>query len=211
MDPRNRDDDDPFDFSAGREKAGRAEFREPGQRPRRAWRRADGCHQQQADRDGAVPRLVVGYLAQRGAEGGGLYTPSEAREAFGATLAITGTLRRLGNRLEILVNLVDTETAAQLRSFTIETEFPDPASLQDKIVSKASEMLDISLSPGAFVALQAGNAQVPSAYRYYIEGRGYLQRFDKAEYLEKAIVAFGKATSSTPVMRSPTLDLRKPT
>jgi serine/threonine protein kinase/Flp pilus assembly protein TadD len=127
-----------------------------------------------------------------------VHTPSEAREAFGATLAITVTVRRLGGRLEIMVNLVDTETSAQLRSFTIETDFPEPVALQDQIVARASQMLDISLAPGDFLALQAGNTHVPSAYRYYVEGRGYLQRFDKTEYLDKAMFAFRKATQLDP-------------
>jgi serine/threonine protein kinase/Flp pilus assembly protein TadD len=134
--------------------------------------------------------LVISPSEVRKAE---VHTPSEAREAFGATLAITGTVRNLGTRMEIMMNLVDTETSAQLRSFTIEMDFPEPASLQDEIVSKASEMLDISLTPSAFLALQAGNTRVPSAYRYYIEGRGYLQQIDKAEYLNKAMLAFRRA------------------
>ena len=139
--------------------------------------------------------LVISPSEVRKAE---VHTPSEAREAFGATLAITGSVRRLGARMEILMNLVDTETLAQLRSFTIETEFPDPATLQEGLVSKASEMLDIALAPGAFLFLQDSNTQISSAYRYYIEGRGYLQRFDKLEYLDQAMSLFRKATQLDP-------------
>ncbi len=92
-----------------------------------------------------------------------------------------------------MMNLVDTQTSGQLRSAVIDTEFPDPAALQAELVSKASEMLDISLAPSAIVALQAGNTQVPSAYRYYVEGRGYLQRFDNVAHLEKAMSLFRNA------------------
>jgi serine/threonine-protein kinase len=100
--------------------------------------------------------------------------------------------------MEILMNLVDTETLAQLRSFTIETDYPDPASLQAGLVSKAGEMLGAALAPNALLALQAGNTQAPSAYRYYIEARGYLQRFDKLEYVDQAMSHFQKAIQIDP-------------
>ncbi len=134
--------------------------------------------------------LVISPSEVRKAE---VHTPSEALEAFGANLAITGSVRRLGSKMEIIMNLVDTETLGQRGSFPIETDFPPPPSLQDTIVSKVTEMLDISLSPSAFVALQVGNTNVPSAYSYYVAGRGYLQRVDNIEYLGKAIVDFQKA------------------
>ena len=134
--------------------------------------------------------LVISPAEVRKAE---VKTPSEAREAFGATLVITGRVQQHGDRLVVLMNLVDTETLTQLRSVTIDTSFPDAAALQEGLVAKAGEMLDITLAPKEFLALQAGNTQVPAAYRYYVEGRGYLQRFDSVEHADKAVAVFQRA------------------
>jgi serine/threonine-protein kinase len=137
--------------------------------------------------------LVISPSEVRKAE---VHTPSEAREAFGATLAITGTMRPQGNGVRVMVNLVDTETLAQLRSFTIGIDNAD--TFEDGLVSKAGEMLEISLAPRALLALGLGNTRSASAYRNYVEGRGYLQRVDNAEYLDKAITQFQKAIDVDP-------------
>ena len=139
--------------------------------------------------------LVISPAEIRKAE---VETPSDARKAFGATLAITGTVQRLGDHLEVMMNLVETKTLTQLRSVSIETEYPDPAALQESLVAKATEMLDIALSPSTVLALQAGNTPVPAAYRWYVEGRGYLQRFNQTDRMDKAIALFQKAIQLDP-------------
>jgi serine/threonine-protein kinase len=134
--------------------------------------------------------LVISPSEVRKAE---VHTPSEAREAFGATLAITGTFRPQGNGMQVMVNLVDTESLAQLRSFTIGIDNAEAAAFEEGLISKAGEMLEISLAPRALLALGAGNTRSSSAYRNYVEGLGYLQRVDNAEFLDKAIAQFRKA------------------
>ena len=139
--------------------------------------------------------LVISPAEIRKAE---VETPSDARKTFGATLAITGTVQKIGDHLEVMMNLVETKTLTQLRSVSIETEYPDPAALQEGLVAKATEMLDIALSPSTVLALQAGNTPVPGAYRWYVEGRGYLQRYNQTDRMDKAIALFQKAIQLDP-------------
>jgi len=54
-------------------------------------------------------------------------------------------------------------------------------------------MLDLELTDQAQRVLRDADNQDATAYGFYLEGRGYLQRSDRAENLDKAIAAFKKA------------------
>ena len=120
-------------------------------------------------------------------------TPSEASASFGATLAITGAVQKSGNRVSLSINLVDTRTLTHLRSASIESGSDDLPVLQEGVVSKAIEMLDIVLAPKEVLALQAGNTKVPGASWAYVEGRGFLLRGEEGNNLDLAAAAFQKA------------------
>jgi serine/threonine-protein kinase len=55
----------------------------------------------------------------------GIVSVREARQTFGATLAITGSVQRTENRVRLTINLVDPQTLLQLKSKTIDTEAHD--------------------------------------------------------------------------------------
>jgi serine/threonine-protein kinase len=59
-------------------------------------------------------------------------------------------------------------------------------------------MLELELKPQEREVLQAHGTQVASAYEMYLQGRGYLQNYDKPENVENAISAFQQALSLDP-------------
>jgi serine/threonine protein kinase/tetratricopeptide (TPR) repeat protein len=128
----------------------------------------------------------------------GIVSVREARQTFGATLAITGSVQRTENRIRVTINLVDPQTLLQLRSKTIDTEAHDISVLQDGVVLEVAELLDVNLSSQAKQVLAVGGTTVPSAYEYYLQGRGYLQRYEVAQNVDTAITLFNRALEQDP-------------
>jgi serine/threonine protein kinase/tetratricopeptide (TPR) repeat protein len=123
----------------------------------------------------------------------GIVSVREARQTFGATLAITGSVQRTENRVRLTINLVDPRTLLQLKSKTIDTEAHDISVLQDGVVLEVAELLDVKLSSQAKQVLAIGGTTVPSAYEYYLQGRGYLQRYEAPQNIDTAISLFNLA------------------
>ena len=100
-------------------------------------------------------------------------SPSEARAAFGVTLAITGSVQREGSRVRLRMSLDDAKTLRQLRS-SVDDYLRTGLSLQDDVIVKLVHMLNLELRPKMQQVLAAGRTNVPGAYDFYLQGLGYL-------------------------------------
>jgi eukaryotic-like serine/threonine-protein kinase len=120
----------------------------------------------------------------------GIVSVREARQAFGADLAITGSVQRTMDRVRLTINLVDPRSLQQVKSKTIDTEAQDVLTLQDGIVLQAADLLDVKLSSQAKQTLSAGGTTTPGAYDFYTQGKGYLQRYEIAQNIDSAISLF---------------------
>jgi eukaryotic-like serine/threonine-protein kinase len=128
----------------------------------------------------------------------GIVSVREARQTFGATLAITGSVQRAEDRVRLTINLVDSRTLLQIKSKTIDTEARDISVLQDGVVLEVADLLDVKLSDQAKQTLTIGGTTVPSAYEFYMQGKGYLQRYEVAQNLDTAISLFKRALEQDP-------------
>jgi tetratricopeptide (TPR) repeat protein len=119
----------------------------------------------------------------------------EARQAFGATLAISGSLQREGDALRLTFNLIDSVQLVQLASRTIDLPAGENhRGLQQMVAAAVAALLDLQLRPEASQAMTAGGSAQPGAYQQFARGRGYLQRFDRgADHVDLAIDAFAQA------------------
>lgn len=122
----------------------------------------------------------------------------EAHGAFGATLAITGALQRSPSSVRLTLNLVDAVQLHQLASRTITVVPGQDEKTQDSVIDVTTALLDLQLDPEARRALTAGGTDAGEAYQQYVRGRGYLQRFDRAENLDLAIERFTRAVATDP-------------
>ena len=139
---------------------------------------------------------VVPAIEVRAARVGGV---KDARQAFGITLALSGSIQRLPSTLRLTLNLVDANALAQIGSRTIDLATSREVITQDTVISAATALLALELEPGAKKALTAGGTAAPGAYELYVQGRGYLQRFDRgADNIDLAADAFSRAIAMDP-------------
>jgi tetratricopeptide (TPR) repeat protein/tRNA A-37 threonylcarbamoyl transferase component Bud32 len=122
----------------------------------------------------------------------------QARREFGANMVLTGNLHRAGDRLRVTYSLVDTKTRLQLRSDAITVTDDDPFAAEDKVVEGVANMLQIELAPHERKTVEAHGTEQPAAYDYYVQGRGYLQEYDKLENVDNAIAVFKHALEEDP-------------
>jgi len=117
----------------------------------------------------------------------GVSSAKEAQQTFGASLVVSGSIQRIGGTVRLTLNLIDPVTLQQRSARVIDARADDPLALQDQAFAVLAGMLGAPVQSETRIALRAGRTSVPSAYDYYVQGRGYLQRFERLENVNSAI------------------------
>ncbi|MGD1097182.1 MAG: protein kinase [Bryobacteraceae bacterium] len=117
-----------------------------------------------------------------------------ARRIYGANLVITGSAQRWSDRIQFTLNLVDTATIRQIASRTFDFDAEKPIAVRDGAVNGAVRLLALKLSPESSTSLAAGETFTPGAYAQYLEGSGYLARYDQSGNVDRAIASLSNAT-----------------
>jgi len=117
----------------------------------------------------------------------------KARTQFGANLVLVASWQRVEHSARINLSLIDAKTGQQLRTDTITERADDLFSLQDQVVLKAFRLLQVQ--PAGVTASQVSEhgTTVLTAYDFYLQGLGYLQRYERLENVETAITLFQRA------------------
>jgi serine/threonine protein kinase/tetratricopeptide (TPR) repeat protein len=121
--------------------------------------------------------------------------PSTALRDLGATLAVKGSLEREGQDVHLTANLIDTKSLRQIGSVALENRSGDLLALQDETVSELARLMDVRRDNKEGEASGGGK---PAAYEEYLEGVGYMQRYDKPGNLDSAIESLDQATRTDP-------------
>ncbi len=122
----------------------------------------------------------------------------EARTQFGANLILAASWQRLQTSARINMSLIDAKTGQQLRTETITAPATDLFRLQDEVVLEASRMLQLQLSPSDSASLTSHGTTVPTAYDFYVQGVGYLRRYERLENVEIAISMLRRSIEEDP-------------
>jgi tetratricopeptide (TPR) repeat protein len=128
----------------------------------------------------------------------GVTTADAARQTFGVTLVVAARLRRLGDRLRLDARLVDGTGSRVLRRLPPEDHTLDALSLQEGFILAVADLLELPVAVGEKRILQQGNTAVGGAHALYLQARGHLQRFERAENLESALSLLQKALERDP-------------
>ncbi|MBI3678986.1 MAG: tetratricopeptide repeat protein [Acidobacteria bacterium] len=114
----------------------------------------------------------------------------DAAKKFGATAVVEGSLQGQGDRVRLLLTLVDTREMRQKETMIVEEKRANALALQDAAVSKLANALSLRVQPRHARDL---SPVAPGAYEFYLQARGYLQRSDKLANIENAIGLFRRA------------------
>jgi tetratricopeptide (TPR) repeat protein len=118
----------------------------------------------------------------------------KARTQFGANLVLVASWQHVEHAARINLSLIDTKTGRQLRTDTITERADDLFSLQDQVVLKALRMLQVTPSGVVASSITDHGTTVLTAYDFYVQGIGYLQRYERLENVETAITLFQRAS-----------------
>lgn len=120
-------------------------------------------------------------------------SPRQAGATLGANLALTGTLRRQGDRLTLTLELATTgERPGILDTETIEVSSAQESTIRGRALLKIAEMLEFDVADEDDVRLTSGTDD-PEAQEFYFKGLSYLERDRDAEDLDRAVFNFEQA------------------
>jgi serine/threonine-protein kinase len=125
-------------------------------------------------------------------------TVDDARKEFGANLALEGSLHKSGEQVRVNYILVDAHTLRQIRASSMTVRSTDPFGAEDAVVDATIRMLDLKVQGRERQSLESHGTQVAGAYDYYLQGRGYLQNYDRAENIDSSIQVFERALALDP-------------
>jgi len=120
-------------------------------------------------------------------------TPSAARQRFGVSLVLAGSIQFDRERVRLTLNLIDAETERQIRSRQFDVRRQNVIDLQDEATRQLAGILDLRLSPQQTALLTRGQTLDPDARRLYLQGRGLLRQGTSVDDTEEAIVLFQRA------------------
>jgi tetratricopeptide (TPR) repeat protein len=122
----------------------------------------------------------------------------QALRDFGVNLVLEGSLHKSGNEVRVNYALVDARTRRQLRAQSVTLAASDPFAVQDEIVNGAVDMLQLQIPPAEREALRPRGTQTPGAYTLYLQGKGYLEDYDKPDNIDAAVNLFQQALQLDP-------------
>lgn len=119
----------------------------------------------------------------------------QARKLFGVNWVITGSIQQTAEEVWITANLVDAQSERQVRSRTLQYRGVELARLQENVLREIAALLQIE-SPRRRAA--AHNTSDAEANVAFLQGTGFLYRYDIPGNLEAAIQRLENAVARDP-------------
>ena len=131
----------------------------------------------------------------------------EIAAKLGVATLVEGSVRKAGNRVRIVAELVDAATDEQLWAETYDRQLTDIFEIQSHVALSIAEALKAELSPSERVRIEAPAATVNiEAYQLYLQGRQCLQRYTEAE-MQRALEFLNRAIALEPRYSAPHAEL----
>ena len=112
-------------------------------------------------------------------------------DKLGVDSVVEGSVRRAGDRVRIMAQLIDAKSDSHLWSESFDREIKDVFAVQDEIARSIVDALEIKLSPAQERSIRTGAiTDNMEAYDYYLRGRQYFDRGEMSfarQLFEKAI------------------------
>lgn len=123
--------------------------------------------------------------------------PSQIWKKLKVSTVLRGSVRKAGDRLRIIANLIDTRDGRQLWSETYDRQLKDILAIQQDLSLAIVQALEIKLIRGPDTPLVRRHSLQPEAYDLYLKGRYLMNRKD-SQRIKRAVVYFEDAISKDP-------------
>jgi serine/threonine-protein kinase len=110
---------------------------------------------------------------------------------------LTGSVRKQGNLIRVVVQLTDASTGYLLWSDVFERELSSVFAVQDEIARSVSRSLQVKLAGAAAVRAEDRNTSVPEVYTLYLKGRYHAAKHSRAD-MDAAVASFEQALAKDP-------------
>jgi len=111
---------------------------------------------------------------------------------------LEGSVRRAGNRVRIVAQLIDAESEEHLWANTYDRDYADVFAIQSDVAQQIALALQTTLTPEE----KSGIDQIPTdnmkAWEYYQRGNYYWKNYDTIEGNKEAVRIYEKATEEDP-------------
>lgn len=158
---------------------------------------ADGLTEELINALTKIDGLRVAARTSSFAFKGGSVGIEEIAERLGVDIVIEGSLRRVGDRLRIAVQLIDVEDGYHLWSDTFNRQLEDVFLLQEEIARAVATSLQVTLAGEAQAPLVKTSTGDVEAYTLYLKGRHFWNR-RTGEGLRTAVEYFSRAIEADP-------------
>jgi len=118
----------------------------------------------------------------------------EIGERLGVTSVLSGSVRKVGNRIRIAAQLVNVENGYNLWSESYDRQLEDVFAVQDEISRAIVEALKVRLGSEAPLVVPTANLE---AYNLYLKGRFFFNKFTE-QGLKKGLEFFQNALLQDP-------------
>jgi adenylate cyclase len=98
---------------------------------------------------------------------------------LGVRYVLEGSVRKIGDRIRIMTQLIDSATGRHLWAERYDRDLKDIFALQDEITLKILTALQIRLTEGEQARMLAKGTDNLAAYLKFLQGREYVYRLDK--------------------------------
>lgn len=114
---------------------------------------------------------------------------------YGVDVVITGSIQHMGSTRSLHLNLVNGVDGRQLKSLQLSLDANNLFAAQKQIRQQVLSLLGWHIPEHLAEQFAAKKPNFDGAYKYYLEGQGYLYRFDYQDNIENAVSAFEQAIS----------------
>jgi len=124
-------------------------------------------------------------------------TLREIGEKLGAATLVEGSIRRAGNRVRIVAQLVDAATDEHLWAETYDRDLTDIFAIQSDVALNIATALRAQLSPGERARVVRQATENFEAYELYLRGRNWFCRFTE-EGFRRSLIDYEAAIALDP-------------
>ena len=142
---------------------------------------------------------VISRISVMPYRGDGVRNAREIGKALGVATLLEGSVRRIGNRVRVSVQLINADDDEHIWAEDYDRDLTDVFAIQTDLAQKIASSLQAKLSPNEKERLDRQPTQNSDAYLLFIQAREYANKMDQVHGMaSKAVPLFEKAIRLDP-------------